>query len=158
MGYSHYWYRPYGHEDRDAFRRLGTDALAIIRTASALGVEVAGWDGSGSPEFTEQHFSLNGLAPERCETFVWESRPSHPEWHSETGRPETDPVFGCCKTRQLPYDAILTAILIRAKVIYGDAVRVQSDGGWFEDWLPGRDLYARTFGELAPCPFERVSA
>lgn len=151
MGYSHYWYRPFGHEDRDAFRRLGTDALAIIRKASALGVEVAGWNGLGAPEFTEVSFSLNGSGDDACETFAWQSRAYG--WHDGD-----EVVFDCCKTRRNDYDAVVCAILIRAKVIYGDAVRVSSDGEWSDEWREGRALYSHTFGESAPCPFSAVNA
>jgi hypothetical protein len=150
MGYSHYWYRPQGHDDRAMFQRLGTDARRIIATAKEHeGIDVAGWDGNGSPEFTEIDFRMNGRTPEKCETFVWESRAIHPEWETD----HTRPVFGCVKTRQHPYDAVVCAILIRAKVIYGDSVRLSSDGEWSHEWVPGRTLYLATFDELAPCPF-----
>lgn len=153
MGYSHYWYRPHGHEDREAFRELGTDAKRIIATAREReGIEVAGWDGSGAPQFDEQSFRLNGCAPESCETFVWESRASG--WHEE-GNPA---VFGCTKTREYPYDAVVCAILIRAKLIYGDYLTVSSDGSWDTEWIPGRRLYLATFDALAPWCFDQYLA
>ena len=65
--------------------------------------------------------------------------------------------FNFCKTAYKPYDAVVTAILIRAKVIYGDSVQIRSDGDWSE-WQSGRDLHEKAFGEVADCPFERAVA
>lgn len=153
MGYSHYWYRPHGHEDREAFRELGTDAKRIITTAREReGIEVAGWDGTGAPGFDEQSFRLNGCDPESCETFVWESRAWG--WHYE-GDPRA---FGCVKTARNPYDAVVCAILIRAKLIYGDYLTVSSDGDWHAEWIPGRRLYLATFDTLAPWAFDQYLA
>lgn len=153
MGYSHYWYRPHGHENREMFRELGTDAKRIITTAREReGIDVAGWDGTGEPEFAEQSFRLNGCDPEACETFVWESRAWG--WHEEN-----DPTaFGCVKTNRHPYDAVVCAILIRAKLIYGDFVKVSSDGSWDTEWIPGRRLYLATFDTLAPWAFDQYLA
>lgn len=148
MGYTHYWYRPKGHEDREAFRQLGTDALAIMRTASVLGIEVAGWDGTGEPEFTELSFAFNGVGEYSHETFRWDSLPTLNKWDDPDGS-----VFACTKTAHKPYDAVVTAILVRAKLIYEDAVRISSDGEWNE-WIAGRRLYLSTFGEIAPWPFD----
>jgi hypothetical protein len=146
MGYTHYWYRPAGHEDRDAFRRLGTDAKKIIEVADSLGIEVRGWDSTGRPDFSELHFSLNG----GCETFSWPS--SAGEGNSLSGGKS----FDFCKTQLLPYDAVVTAILIRAKHVYGDALEVSSDGSW-EDWAEGARLYEATFGEPAQNPFGELA-
>ena len=55
-----------------------------------------------------------------------------------------------------PYDAVVTAILIRAKTIYGSCVSISSDGDWHE-WQAGRDMYEAIFGEVAECPFDRAS-
>lgn len=148
MGYTHYWRRPHGHENREAYRQLGTDVRAIVWTASTLGIECAGFDGTGEPEFTELRFGLNGLGDESHETFLWQARPMRAEWEDPTG-----PTFDFTKTARKPYDAVVTASLIRAKLIYGDAVVVSSDGEWSE-WLPGRRLYLSTFGEIAPWPFD----
>ena len=55
-----------------------------------------------------------------------------------------------------PYDAVVTAILIRAKSIYGSCVEISSDGDWSE-WQAGREMYETVFGEVAECPFEGAS-
>ncbi len=147
MGYTHYWYRPEGHEDREAFRQLGTDAKRIIAQAERTGIHLGNWDGEGEPEFTELDFALNGVGEEAHESFRWTSEvtrePVDGEW-----------VFDFTKTAHKPYDAVITAILIRAKHIYGDAVRVESDGSW-DDWADGRALYEQVFGTEAVRPFSR---
>jgi hypothetical protein len=92
-------------------------------------------------------FALNGVGEEAHESFRWTSEvtrePVDGEW-----------VFDFTKTAYKPYDAVVTAILIRAKHIYGDAVRVESDGSW-DDWTMGRNLYELTFGMAPESPFSR---
>lgn len=146
MGYTHYWERPKGHEDRDAFRRLGTDAKKIIAKAVDLGIAVGDAFGEGEPEFTETYFAFNGAGDQSHETFSWASKAVMPEWSS------SDTAFNFTKTAYKPYDAVVTAVLIRAKEIYGDAVEVFSDGSW-DDWESGRALYAIVFGETPSSPF-----
>ena len=151
MGYPHYWERPDGHEDRDAFRRLGTDAKKIIAAAREIGIAIGDAYGEDEPVFSEQHFALNGAGEHAYETFWWDSKATKAAWAT------TDTAFAFTKTARLPYDAVVTAILIRAKEIYGDAVEVMSDGLW-EEWQAGRDLYARVFGREASEPFSREPA
>ena len=65
--------------------------------------------------------------------------------------------FEFCKTARAPYDETVTAILIRAKVRAGSAIKISSDGDW-SDWQDGMDLIARVWPkEKAACPFERTS-
>ena len=154
MGYSHYWYRPHGHDDGEAFRLLAHDARKIITAAREReGIEVAGWDGSGVPEFDEHSIRLNGCAPESCESFGWEARPMRAEWVTDESS-----AFGSVKTRQYPYDAVVCAILIRAKLIYGEFVTISSDGSWDDDWRDGRRVYLATFGVPAPWCFDQYLA
>ena len=62
-----------------------------------------------------------------------------------------------CKTARKPYDETVTAILIRAKVRAGSAIRISSDGDWSE-WQDGQDLVERVWPkEKIACPFERTS-
>jgi hypothetical protein len=148
MGYTHYWYRLDGSNDREAFRQLGTDAKRIIAQAERNGIRLANWDGTGEPEFTELSFALNGVGEEAHESFRWKV-------NAERHEMDTDEwLFDFTKTAYKPYDAVVTAILIRAKVLYGDAVRVESDGSW-DDWAEGRALYEQVFGIDAPSPFRR---
>ena len=55
--------------------------------------------------------------------------------------------FNFCKTAGKPYDMVVTASLIFAKKILGDALTIKSDGNW-DDWDGGRLLYESTFDEI----------
>jgi hypothetical protein len=159
MGYTHYNYR----DKRSLgslfmFEKLANDAKKIIAQAEADGISIHGWDGTGEPEFAYDVFRLNGDASQGLdhETFTWQAMPEQPEWWArEHGRDSSKKhrIFDFCKTAYKPYDAVVTAILLRAKVIYGKCVEVSSDGNW-DDWKQGRDLYEKVFGESAPVPFE----
>ena len=141
------------------FGKLAIDAKRICDYANANGIRIRNGHGEGEPEFTEFYFSINGDASAFTsdgrdlahETFYWAGIPTQSEWRKD----EPD-FFDFCKTAQKPYDAVVTAILIRAKTIYGSCVRISSDGDW-QEWQAGRDLYETVFGEVAECPFDRAS-
>jgi hypothetical protein len=141
------------------FGKLALDAKTICDYANANGIRIRNGNGEGEPEFTEFYFSINGDAEAFTsdgrdlahESFYWAGIPTQSEWRKD------DPdFFEFCKTAYKPYDAVVTAILIRAKSIYGSCVRISSDGEWHE-WQAGRDMYEAIFGEVAECPFERAS-
>lgn len=165
MGYTHYWRRPrpdgehYHTHSAYMFGQLAFDALKIIKQAEQDGIRIRNGYGEGEPEFNEAFFSINGDASAFSddgrdlahETFYWEGIPTISEHRKD--EPET---FNFCKTAYKPYDAVITAILIRAKHIYGSYVSISSDGDWHE-WQTGRELYERVFSEVAECPFNKVS-
>lgn len=161
MGYTHYTRRPVKNAGSAYFYgKLALDAKKLCDYANANGIRIRNGEGLGEPEFTEFSFSINGDAEAFSddgrdlahETFYWAGIPTHPN-HRE-GEPE---FFSFCKTNYKPYDAVITAILIRAKHIYGSCVSISSDGNW-QDWQAGRELYERVFSEVAECPFEKVGA
>ena len=161
MGYTHYTCRPVKNAGSAYFYgKLALDAKKLCDYANANGIRIRNGEGLGEPEFTEFSFSINGDAEAFSddgrdlahETFYWAGIPTHPN-HRE-GEPE---FFSFCKTAYKPYDAVITAILIRAKHIYGSCVSISSDGNW-QDWQAGRELYERVFSEVAECPFEKVGA
>jgi len=161
MGYTHYACRPVKNAGSAYFYgKLALDAKKLCDYANANGIRIRNGEGLGEPEFTEFSFSINGDAEGFSEdgrdlaheTFYWAGIPTHPK-HRE-GEPE---FFSFCKTAYKPYDAVVTAILIRAKHIYGSCVSISSDGNW-QDWQAGRELYERVFSEVAECPFEKVGA
>jgi hypothetical protein len=49
-----------------------------------------------------------------------------------------------CKTARKPYDIAVTASLILAKKIFGDIIKVSSDGNW-SDWESGQLLYESVY-------------
>lgn len=165
MGYTHYWNR-HDHTGastttrahaREAYGRLVLDAQRICRQATEDGIIVCGALGEGEPDFTEGYFGLNGtvLNDEWHESMVWEAVPTVPEWQAENKHGydlNGKGVFNFCKTARKPYDAVVTAVLMRAKLHYGNAVDVSSDGTW-DEWAQGRALYERTFGSQPACPF-----
>jgi hypothetical protein len=160
MGYTHYTYRPVKNAGSAyMFGKLALDAKTICDYANANGIRIRNGNGEGEPEFTEFYFSINGDAEAFTsdgrdlahESFYWAGIPTQSEWRKD------DPdFFEFCKTAMKPYDAVVTAILIRAKTIYGSCVRISSDGDWHE-WQAGRDMYEAIFSEVAECPFERAS-
>jgi len=155
MGYTHYNYRPRKNAGSAyMYGKLALDAKAICEHAYTVGIKLGDWSGENgtSPQFTEGEFSLNGIDDMSHETFTWKAMPTQVEWRKN--EPE---IFDFCKTAQKPYDAVVTAILIRAKEIYGSCVSISSDGDWSE-WQDGRNLYEAVFGEVAQCPFEKVGA
>ena len=159
MGYTHYVTRPVKNAGSASFYgKLALDAKKLCDYANANGIRIRNGAGEGEPEFTEFYFSINGDASHYVEgrdlaheTLYWAGVPTHPK-HREG---ESN-YFNFCKTAMKPYDAVVTAILIRAKSIYGSCVEISSDGGW-GDWQAGRDLYQQVFGEVAECPFDGVS-
>ena len=160
MGYTHYTYRPRKNAGSAyMFGKLALDAKTICDYANANGIRIRNGNGEGEPEFTEFYFSINGDASAFSsegrdlahETFYWAGIPTQSEWRKD----EPD-FFEFCKTAYKPYDAVVTAILIRAKSIYGSCVSISSDGEWSE-WQAGRDMYEAIFGEVAECPFDRAS-
>lgn len=164
MGYTHYWNR-HDHTGattharahaREAYGRLVLDAQRICRQAMENGIVICGALGEGEPDFTEGYFALNGtiLNDEWHESMVWEAIPTVPEWQAQGkhGYDMSEGVFTFCKTAYKPYDAVVTAILLRAKYHYGELVSLRSDGTWNE-WLAGRELYRQVFSETA-LPYE----
>ena len=159
MGYTHYYTRDKRNVGTaEQYGRLALDAKAIIAEARAQGLEICGAWGEGEPEFTEAYFALNGSEKDGLayEGFAWEGAPEQPDHQRKykRGTVQENEIFDFCKTAQKPYDAVVTAILIRAKVIYGDIVDIGSDGDWETDWQAGRDLYEKVFGEPAVCPLD----
>jgi hypothetical protein len=134
MGYTHYFtVKEAIHEEN--WNAFVADVTAIIYNSEA---GIAGWDGTGSPELGDI-IRFNGVREMSHETF-----------YLSNGKDG----FNFCKTAFKPYDEVVTAVLIRAKYYFGEALSVGSDGYWSE-WQAGRDLYERTFGEVAENPIVR---
>lgn len=151
MGYTHYISRPTNNAGSAfMYGNLALDAKTICDYAHGIPLANGNAEAGTQPIFTESHFSLNGVSDKNGdnghETFYWAGIPTQPEYRKDS--PE---YFEFCKTAHKPYDAVVTAILIRAKVIYGSCVSISSDGDWAE-WQAGRDLYETVFGDTAPNP------
>lgn len=94
MGYSHRWTMTDKAQDDNAWLRFYAAAAIICSRARRRGVGIAGWDGEGSPEFTEGTVCLNGRGSQSYETF----------------RIDRDG-GSSCKTNHRPYDVAVVAIL-----------------------------------------------
>lgn len=158
MGYTHYFYINYETQPPDAFGRTAFDFLALREEAEHHGIEIVNWAGEQGtqPEVTEGVLSFNGFPG--CETFQIKAFRHRDTWlNIFADRWPVWPDF--VKTRHLPYDAVVVALLCRMKIHYGDAIDIGSDGWWDGgDHDEGRQLYRDTFGTSADCPFNEQPA
>lgn len=136
MGYTHYW--DVSEESEKSFAFLLADTKSIIDAVKGNGgiKIVDGMGAAGShPSLDEGLIVFNGEEPEDYETFYF----------AKDGRG-----FQFCKTGNRPYDAVVCAVLIRAKVHYGDGISVSSDGDWGvqDEWFQGELICRELFGEV----------
>lgn len=59
MGYTHYWRRPLKLE-KEKFAVAVADCRKVLAYLSERGLDLAGWDGTGSPVITDEEISFNG--------------------------------------------------------------------------------------------------
>lgn len=131
MGYTHYWRISASEVPSQAFGRLALDVKQIIEATDVPLANGMG-DAGSRPVITEGAISLNGADGDDFETFYIGVESSG---------------FDFCKTGSRPYDAVVCACLIRAKVQYGDAISISSDGDWDDEWAEGAALTKSVFGE-----------
>ena len=126
MGYSHYWTAQPKHTTPEALEGWTKAALDIIECATIeQGIRLADWGGDeqGAWEVTESgRVRLNGFESERCESFSFDP----------LSRFQTD-----CKTRERPYDAVVTALLITARALLRTMI---SSDGEVGSWAAGLKL------------------
>lgn len=135
MGYTQYFDIPTIDE------RLVSDTERIVEQAGRDGITLAGTDGIGEPIVSETGISLNG------------SR-SLMQHHEPFVLPTATHASHFCKTERLPYDAVVTAILVLA-IVNGNAEYVSSDGT-YADWQDGIALYEHAVRKLAKGEHQRV--
>jgi hypothetical protein len=122
MGYTHYWTLENGIEQEN-WNKFLEGARKVIETAKEAGIALEDNSAGAAIYF-------NGVGEDAHETFSITSE---------------DVGFDFCKTAFKPYDAVVTAILIHAKNVFGDDIKVKSDGNWV-DWESGSLLYEEVFG------------
>lgn len=116
----------------DDWNDLAGDARRLIENRSWL-LSRHG-DPDELPIVGTERITFNGLAPLAHETFEIRRAPtSLRKWQF-------------CKTNGLPYDEVVTAMLIVFKLHLGDSIRLRSDGGWQTEWDPGRSLVVECLG------------
>lgn len=140
MGYTHYW-----RQVRDLTETEWDDLIAVTKDIMwRSGVELADPMGNvlGGEVISSKEIAFNGIAEDSHESFVL-NRVMRELYDYEKGMMQEDPgVFDFCKTARKPYDTVVTAVLIAAVAITGDAYVVSSDG-YAEDWEEGMQLLDR---------------
>jgi hypothetical protein len=87
------------------------------------------------------HVDLNGIGDDECEPCVFPG----------------DLGFNFCKTRALPYDAVVTACLLVARDHFPSyELSISSDGSWPDDWQDGSKLYSAVLGRTPKYPMSPV--
>lgn len=131
MGLTHHWHRP-TELPTEAFRAAVDDCRRLFEAA---GVDLAGFDGTGTPLLTAERIVFNGAAPAACEPFEVAA--------VEFDRRGRQEFFGHCKTEHLPYDLCVRAALIVLHHHLQDAFRVSSDDG---EWKAAQEWVSSTLG------------
>lgn len=133
MGYSHYWTIHYGKKDLNlaTFRELGFHVERIIEIST---YPVANWRGEGMPEILNDYICLNGYGRDSFETLRLDRL--YPGNLDLTGSGSID---DSCKTGRMPYDEIVTALLLICKHLFRDQIELTSDGTP-DDWDSGYAL------------------
>ena len=122
MGYTHY-FNFIEEPSREKFIEFAEGVKQLVATAQEAGIEIA------DEEYGDDKIVFNGVGANSHETFFVSA----------------DGVdFNFCKTAQKPYDTAVTASLILAKKIFGDNIKISSDGDW-SDWESGQLLYESVF-------------
>ena len=122
MGYTHY-FNFIEEPSREKFIEFAEGVKQLVATAQEAGIEIA------DEEYGDDKIVFNGVGANSHETFFVSA----------------DGVdFNFCKTAQKPYDTAVTALLILAKKIFGDNIKISSDGDW-SDWESGQLLYESVY-------------
>lgn len=113
MGYTHYFgFKSGAKIDAERWNK----SLELGKAcAKASGVEIAGFDGTGEPEFTDKCISFNGKGDEQSyETFYLEREGRYTHEY--------------CKTERKPYDIVVCCFLLAFKKVFGKDFDYTSDG------------------------------
>ena len=144
MGWTHYWQRE-EFLPNDNFKKAISDFRIIL---SAMQIELAGADGTGSPLLDENQIIFNGKIGQNCEPFIM--RPY------EALRRGRDKAFSYCKTEKLPYDICVQCILIISKHYLGHLMLISSDGKE-HDWKQAKELCQKHLGYGNEFKLEEIS-
>ena len=147
MGYCHYWGRPAALSS-EHFRAFAEEcqqlrvALGVPKLWFFGGVKIGGALGVGKPIFSAETICFNGRPP--GETLL-----IHRVFHRQDRETGDDGLYwDFVKTRQLPYDQLVVAVLLSFKHFF-PAAALSSDGG-NADWAAGMTLYTQTTGRSVP--------
>jgi len=144
MGYTHYWFRKKDLSEGwtefvEDVKRVYKNLPKYSETAGGYykdrAIKICGGYGEGDPVFDENEIWFNGDKERELdhETFHFPRVYNPPPYWSE---PDEDGYyFDCCKTARKPYDLLVCAVLILAKIHFKDRIRIRSDGT-LSDWWP----------------------
>ena len=96
---------------------------------------------SKKPEVTSKYIRFNGKLEQGHETFFFSRITEIQNYQSDKSM-----AFSFCKTARKEYDKFVTACLIYAKLIFGNDIRISSDGD-IEDNLPALEWAKKYFPE-----------
>ena len=139
MGTTHYW-QLHAAIAPEQWAQVAAVSRRLIQSRA----ELLSHDGESSqhPVVDSERIEFNGRGVQARETFELRRVPAEPgEW-----------VF--CKTDGLPYDEVVTAVLIVLKLYVGESVLLRSDTDWRNGWAPGRRRVEEQLGDLG----ERLAA
>ena len=149
MGFTHYFRIPEELE-KDKFEKLRTLAK---RMQLAMGVKATiggGFhDEEANPEFTKKRIWFNGVKDLGHETMYIPQKLPKGDKPYFSKNEETGLVFHFCKTARKPYDELVVGVLVALKELYGDSVKLGSDGN-APEWKAGIKLYEKASGKSLP--------
>lgn len=126
MGHTHY--HPLTREiEPETFAAFASDARRLFE---ATDIPLAGSDGEGEPEATDEIVAFNGVGDDSYESFVL--TPGYT-------------AFRFCKTAFRPYDPVVVAVLCAAMQHFGDGIEVGTDASP-EEWREGMEFCRQTLG------------
>ncbi|KAJ4458026.1 hypothetical protein PAPYR_6284 [Paratrimastix pyriformis] len=128
MGYTQYFtqLRPVEPLAWESICRDFRNMIAIALLNDPLPIQLS-YDDASPPLISDNEIIFNGIGGNGCESMVLQREGSG---------------FQFCKTRQLPYDRVVTALLILADYHAPGTWNIHSDGS-SSDWREGLEL-ART--------------
>ena len=153
MGYSHYWsHLPEHDQFRARWPRMVLDTKTILtHVQTAHSIRLRGLTGHGLPLLTEGAIGFNGDAAENMdyESFWLHHAPPNrtTEPHAAARYHSTGFVWTFCKTARLPYDLAVCVVLLRCHLLAPEVFVIGSDGGWDNEWITARAVYAELFGD-----------
>ena len=134
MGYTHYWTQERSYTASE-WATIAARVQAILGTAAAEGIDLAGWAGEGHPVVSSTEISFNGRERDSHETFLVERERSEDGW-------------SFCKKARKPYDTAVTACLIYLACIPPAPLKATSDGE-AGDWEAGLQLARKALPDVA---------
>lgn len=119
MGFTRY-YTIHKRLNGEDFSKFSKDTESICKWINKVyGHKIAGWNGQGDPEFTDELVSFNG-----CQFLDKDVDESHETFEISL----ESKGFNFTKTQLKPYDKHVFATLLLAEFYFGDSIEISGDG------------------------------